>query len=260
MANKDYIAAEAIKLYIGDLEFDAIKTLSTKEYRMSQLQVLTSAGEHKNWLTRLQFSAPDMYKTLISKGFDPVTVPVQYTVIGKNNRTASVRAESLSLSNVRILWRFLDKQYNKPQAESLVDALSEDSLRDRFEQVYGESRRTAEERRQHDRISMSPCPYNPLYEKAICSKGFIWFGSNFYWRYFYFWMTPEEKAKHERLNPIKDGKRQSYIHQMLETATRERLRTKAIELGTLIKMSRNRDDFENNFRKTYGNGWQLELF
>jgi hypothetical protein len=44
MAKKDYTAAEAVKLYIGNLEFDAIRIIETGEYRMSQSQMLRAVN------------------------------------------------------------------------------------------------------------------------------------------------------------------------------------------------------------------------
>ncbi|MHC5939410.1 hypothetical protein [Nostoc sp.] len=35
MAKKDFAAAQAVELYIGNYRFDAIRIVETKEYRMS---------------------------------------------------------------------------------------------------------------------------------------------------------------------------------------------------------------------------------
>lgn len=255
MANKDYIAAEAAKLYIGDIEFDAIRVIKTGEYRMAQTQVLEPINLPKNWILRLHSDRPNLLQALLNLGFSGYTLSVKIN-------TGKVRsAKTLSLEDVTIFWEYQAFEHNNKDARVLLRALTQDSLRDRFSQVFNKPRATVEERRQSDnRILEKACAYDALYKKETCEKGFGWYGTHFYWRYFYFWMSLEEKATHERVNPVKNGRRQYYIHQMIEQETRERLRDKAIELGTLIKMSRSRDDFENNFRKVYGAGWQLDLF
>lgn len=73
-------------------------------------------------------------------------------------------------------------------------------------------------------------------------------------------MTPQEKAKHEQNNPVVNGKRDRKIHEWIEESTKDRLKEKAIELNVLLRQSNCRNAFENNFRSTYGQGWQQELF
>lgn len=123
----------------------------------------------------------------------------------------------------------------------------------------GEYQSSKQARAEVNRIMDTPWSWSLLYAKDTCSKGFLWYGSHFYWRYFYYWMNQEERAKHERVNPCKNGRRKYKIHQLIEPATRERLREKAIELGVLIKQSNCREAFERNFFATYGEGWQMDL-
>ena len=168
-----------------DLKFDAIRILSNGEYRVAQSQALEHAGEKKNWLTRLPDHAPELYKKLVRKGFDQVTLPVKYTKIGKNKRKIIVTAESLSLSCVSILWLFLNKEYNKPQTERLVEALVFDSLRDRFDEVYSLQRQSETRKYFDKRILDKADPWEKLFDKQMCVRVAQWFkSSDFYWDFF----------------------------------------------------------------------------
>ncbi|MBD2535661.1 hypothetical protein H6G97_42350 [Nostoc flagelliforme FACHB-838] len=80
MAKKDFTPAQAVELYIGNYRFDAIRIVGTKEYRMFQNHILETIGINKHWLTRLQFSLPRVYKTLIEQGLNQVTLSAKYTV------------------------------------------------------------------------------------------------------------------------------------------------------------------------------------
>jgi BarA-like signal transduction histidine kinase len=78
MPKKDYTPAEAVKLYVGDLEFDAIRIIETSEYRMSQSQVLKAISVAKYYLARLPYHAPDKAQRLANKGFTWVSLAVKY--------------------------------------------------------------------------------------------------------------------------------------------------------------------------------------
>jgi hypothetical protein len=149
-------------------------------------------------------------------------------------------------------------------AEATLDAVGEIGLtsyiQSKTQWLPSEYQSSFQSRQQLDRILDKPCPYEALYSKETCTKGFTWFGSSFYWRYFYNWMNHEERAKHEELNPLVNGQRKHRIHQWIEPDTKNRLRDKAIELGVLIRQSSNRDQFQNNFQAMYGSGYQLDLF
>lgn len=116
-----------------------------------------------------------------------------------------------------------------------------------------------------DRILNSPDPWRKLYEKEFCDRAFKWFGGRFYWDFCYCWMTPEEKAKHERLNPILrnlNGQtgRKYKIHQLIDFETRDRLTPRIRELAVLIGSNPTKERFLNGYCNLYGQGWQLELF
>ncbi|WP_146110862.1 hypothetical protein [Nostoc sp. 'Peltigera membranacea cyanobiont' N6] len=135
MAKKDFAAAQAVELYIGNYRFDAIRIVETKEYRMSQNHILETIGINKNWLTRLQFSLPRVYKTLVEQGLNQVTLSAEYTV-----KTTVTRAITWSLRDARIIWRYFDTKGNA-QARRLIDALSEvaDSIKSGVNDVQSNS-------------------------------------------------------------------------------------------------------------------------
>lgn len=122
MAKKDFTPAQAVELYIGNYRFDAIRIVETKEYRMSQNQILSTIGINRNWLITLPFKAPKVYQKLLGQGLNHVTLFAEYTVNG-----VETRAETISARDARIIWRYFNTKGNA-QARRLIDALSEDSL------------------------------------------------------------------------------------------------------------------------------------
>ncbi|MEA5606265.1 P63C domain-containing protein [Nostoc sp. UHCC 0252] len=268
MAKKDFTPAHAVELYIGNYRFDAIRIVETKEYRMSQNHILEAIGINKNWLTRLQFSLPRVYKTLVQQGLNQVTLSAEYTV-----KTTVTRAITWSLKDARIIWRYFDTKGNA-QARRLIDALSEDSLISRFEQVWGESR-TIEQRRIDDsRILNTPRPWTKLFETEFeenlariskLHKRHIQNGK-YYWEFVYNWMTPEEKAKLDIVNPIlPNGRRKYKIHQMLSKETKERLSPHVISVLVLMKSANSVTELRRLVQRQYGidqpnlfDGWNVE--
>jgi hypothetical protein len=117
-----------------------------------------------------------------------------------------------------------------------------------------------ESRNRINRILERKCPYNALYQKDVCDRAFGWFGCQFYWLYFYFWMSQQEKCDVDKRNPPINGRRKTKIHQWIEPETKERLRDKAIELGALILSARSKQQFIELFQNRYGKGWQKDMF
>jgi len=257
MSKDKYIKAEALPVLISDIELDGIRIIETGEYRMNQSQILEPIGENRNWITKtvtLPSSRQKDLEALQRKGLSMLPIRVQY------ERSGTVRrAVTWSLSDARIVWRHFDRKGNQ-MAEALIDLLSEDSLQDRWEQVWDE-RRTEEERHADDnRIMQQNAPYYALYQKKICDRAFSWFGTNFYWSYFYFWMSRQERCDLDNRNPPINGRRKTKIHQWIEPETKERLRDKAIELGALILAARSKQQFIELFQNRYGEGWQKDIF
>jgi hypothetical protein len=267
MANKDFTSAQAVEFYIGNYRFDAIRIIETKEYRMSQSQILDPIGIKRNWLTRLQFSLPRVYQILMEQGLDPFTVSAAYTV----NKTR-ISAVTRSLKDVRIIWRYFDKQGNA-SASLLVDALAEDSLKSRFEQVWGEERTLLERRTDDCRILSTPSPWTRVFETEFednlariskLHKKHIQNGK-YYWEFIYSWMTPEEKAQLDIVNPaLTNGRRRYKIHQMLSEKTKQRLTPHVTSILILMKSANSVPELRRLVQRQYGvdqpnlfDGWQI---
>jgi hypothetical protein len=149
-------------------------------------------------------------------------------------------------------------------AEETLDAIGDIGLNSYIQGKTGwlpnEYQSSQGSREKVSRILEKKCPYKALYKKPMCDRAFKWFGANFYWEYFYFWLTDEERARLERVNPVVKGQRKSRIHQWIEADTKERLRDKAFELGALIIGARSRQQFLDMFQANYGEGWQMDIF
>ena len=98
MAKKNFAAAQAVEVYIGNYRFDAIRIVETKEYRMSQNQILSIIGINRNWLIMLLLKSPKLNEKLTQQGLNHVTLPAEYTANGAGTRT-----ETISINDVRIM-------------------------------------------------------------------------------------------------------------------------------------------------------------
>ncbi|WP_193200874.1 hypothetical protein [Nostoc sp. MG11] len=268
MANKDFVAAQVVELYIGNYRFDAIRINQTKEYRMSQNQVLSSISVNRNWLIMLPSKSPKVYQRLVEQGLNHVTLFAEYTVNG-----VGTRAETISVKDARIIWRYFDTKGNA-QAQRLIDALSEDSLISRFDQVWGEQRTVEQRRRDDCRILDTPRPWTRMFETEFEShlaritklhKKSIRNGL-YYWEFIYGWMTPEEKAKLDIVSPaLPNGRRRYKIHQMLDKETKERLSPHVTSVLILMKSANSVDELRRLVGRQYGvdqpnlfDGWDMK--
>jgi hypothetical protein len=260
MSKDKYIKAEATTLNIGDLEFDAIRLSGTGEYRMSQEQTLAAIDEPKNWFSRLRKRGGVSAKTLLDMGLEWLRAENVLWVEYQNKDGKTVKAASRCLDDVDGCWEYHAETGNT-LAKRICRALRRDSLEDRFKQVYEEPRASKEERKASDnRVMQQNAPYDALYQKEVCERAFSWFGCQFYWSYFYFWMSRQEKCDLDNRNPPINGRRKTKIHQWIEPETKERLRDKAIELGALILAARSKQQFIELFQNRYGEGWQKDIF
>jgi hypothetical protein len=149
-------------------------------------------------------------------------------------------------------------------AEETLDAVGDIGLTSYIQAKTGwlpnEYQSSQQARESVNRIMEKKCPYEALYKKDMCETAFNWFGANFYWSYFYFWMSQQERCDLDNRNPPINGKRKSRIHQWIEIETKERLRDKAIELRALIVAARSKAHFIELFQNSYGDGWQMSIF
>jgi hypothetical protein len=263
MAKKDYTAAEAVKLYIGNLEFDAIRIIETGEYRMSQSQMLRAVNRVSRYFGEFESKTPDKAQRLKDKGFSWCRVRVKYHD-GQRFRYA----ETLSLKDVRIFWNFENKNGNE-HAETLVDVLTDDSLRDRFDQVYG-TRRTIEERRIDDiRVMDTPRKFHPLFgdENMDRIASFLKVGrnhpklANWMWQFVYHTLDATERAKLDNLNPVQpNGHRKQTIHQWLEENATEKHKQHFDKVLMVVNAAPSEQEFGDLFARLCGGKFQCRLF
>ena len=175
---------------------------------------------------------------------------------GRKVRTSEI---AISISDFRKIVRGLDKKEH-PLAVFLVDVLTDVALLQLFADGFSQELTASDRQVYINRLLEEILPWIRLYDKDLCTRGFRGYGARFYYKYFYFWLTAEEKAHLEKKNPVVNGKRKDRIYNWIEPKTRGRLKDKAIELAELVRESKNKVQFEQNFRNKYGQGWQLELF
>ena len=276
----EYIAAESKNLFIGTYALDAIRICESGEFRIAQKQSLELIEVDRFWLqnmvkalqregsalTQKQQDYNEAWKVLQSMGFTMFLKSVKYSRHDKRGRNIVITSESLSLPDVRILWRYFDKQGNK-KASDFIDALSEDSLRDRFRQIFHQERDSQEERRRQDNRVMD----NPrallelLYGNDICKKLNKLYKNHFqvarfFWTYCYGFLTPEERAKHEQMNPLVNKRRGWRIYQFLDEATIERLHPHVKTLYILIMAAHSKQQLESMLNEAFQEHNQMDLF
>jgi hypothetical protein len=148
-------------------------------------------------------------------------------------------------------------------AQDIDDAIGEIGLNSYIQGKTGwlssQQQSSVNARNAISRIVEAPNPWKRLYEKEACEKAFSWFGANFYWEYCYHWMTEEERAKLNAVNPPINGERKHRIHQYIEKEARERLTPKMQELCVLVDVCASRNEFITKYMRRYGLN-QLELF
>lgn len=224
----DYIKAEATSLFIGDIEFDAIRIIETKEYRVSLVQLLQPLDLPHNWFNTVCKKGTKAAKALQSMGFTQYVFPVEYSKNG-----VGTRAKALSLDDATIFIEYQAFEKSNPSALKVARTLMRDSLQDRWEQVW-DQRRTVSQRRADDNCILDcPEPWSPMFEQKFEANLERITGlhkchirnSQFYWEFIYRWLTTEERIKLDEINPIgENGRRRHKIHTCIEQSTKDRLR------------------------------------
>jgi len=240
------LTGTSVKLRFLDMDLDSIRLTDSKEYRFSKSQALAAIGRNKNYLARLRLDSPDKVQTLTIKGFTWVTVKVKF-----HDGTQYRNAETISLSDVRVLWRCEDR-WGNPTASDLIDVLSEDSLFDRCDQVWGETR-SQEARHERDRRMFDiPEIWSLMFDREVehhlsrlsgFHKRDIRNGK-LYWEFFYRWMTSDERIQMDAANPVLPcGRRKYKIHQFLTDETKVRMQVHIRAVFTLMKTARDMTDW-----------------
>jgi hypothetical protein len=118
---------------------------------------------------------------------------------------------------------------------------------------------TIDARYEITRLVREPNPWKRLYSARTCEKIRSWyFPRDFFWKFAYAWMTPEEIAFLNEHNPVIEGiwQRRDRIFQMLSQETRDRLAPEIAALCTLVESSTSRSDFETRWMRIHGNDQQ----
>jgi len=88
----------------------------------------------------------------------------------------------------------------------------------------------------------------------------------YYWEFVYSWMTPEEKLKLDRVNPVlPNGRRKHKIHQLLDETTKQRLLPHITSILILMKSANSVAELRRLVQRQYGvdqpnlfDGWKIE--
>jgi len=242
----EILTGTSVKLRFLDMELDSIRLTESKEYRFSKSQTLAAIGRNRDYLAVLAKKSPNKVQTLTSKGFTWVGVKVKF-----HDGLQYRHAETLSLADVRIFWRCEDR-WGNPTAADLIDILSEDSLSDRCDQVWGETR-SEESRHERDRRMFdTPEVWSLMFDREVeyhlarlsgLHKRDIRNGK-IYWQFFYRWMTPDERVQMDIDNPVLScGRRKYKIHQFLTPETKARMQVHIRAVFTLMKTARDMTDW-----------------
>jgi hypothetical protein len=235
-----------IKLGAIDLE---VFRLPSGEYALSQTQVCKIVNE--GTISYRDFLRSNSPEALQAKAFRTEKLGIE----GNNTKINSIPIECASL-----FWLHRFRLGNQLSG-SLIVACTMESIERRADKIFKKFRTEDDYNdRMSSRILTTADPYSVLFEKELCDKGFKWYGSNFYWIYFYFWMNKQERCDLDTNNPIINGVRKYKIHQWIEGETKERLKEKARELAILLLRSNCKQSFEATFAEWYGGTWQQRLF
>jgi P63C domain len=117
------------------------------------------------------------------------------------------------------------------------------------------------QRQEISRILETPQPWTRMFESEFeehlaritkLHKTHIRNGK-FYWELVYNWMTPEEKARLDIVNPVlTNGRRKYKIHQMLSSQTKQRLTPHVTSVLILMKSANSVDELRRLVGRQYG--------
>jgi hypothetical protein len=129
------------------------------------------------------------------------------------------------------------------------------------------------QRQEVSRILATPQPWTRMFESEFeenlaritkLHKTHIRNGK-FYWELVYNWVTPEEKAQLDIVNPVlTNGRRRYKIHQMLSDETKQRLTPHVTSILILMKSANSVPELRRLVQRQYGvdqpnlfDGWQI---
>jgi hypothetical protein len=149
---------------------------------------------------------------------------------------------------------------HKPEAKRSVAAFLRIGLESYIQGVTGYlpekyQASTQDARYQITRLVKEPNPWKLLYSREVCDRVRSWyFPRDFFWKFAYSWMTPQEVEFLNEHNPVIEGiwQRRDRIFQFLSDETRDRLAPEIAALCLLIETSTSRQDFETRYNRKHG--------
>lgn len=203
-----------------------------------------------------QQTAPKTLETLYGQEFYMTT-----KIVRRNKEVTPIRSKVA----VAII-RYYDR-LGYEQAQKSFDAFAEIGFDSYIQGAVGYlpddyQESTRDSRYEITRLIKEPDPWKRLYSAATCEKVRSWyFPRDFFWKFAYEWMTPDEILFLNEHNPVIPGilQRGNRIHQHLSEETRDRLAPEISNLCILIETSTSKQDFETRYSR--GKGYdQKEAF
>jgi hypothetical protein len=231
-----------------------IGALTLEGLMLSDGKFMITVQQVASLLSVPQKNAQRTFNGLLGESF-------QFLKVQANRSTRQNRPENaMDLTSFRILVRKLDRKGNEV-AGLIVDAFTEVALEQIWADAFGVSLTSEGRQKTLSRILDAPNPWEKMFEVSFCRKVYSWMGGRFYWVYLYDFLTPEERCKVDRLNPIDPvtGKRDDRIHQYFDDQMRDRLYRHAQRVTDLVDTSTGFQDFATRFARFSGNN-QLHLF
>jgi len=229
---KKILTGKVTQIQLGAISIEGL-LLEDGTFAIAQQQVATL-------FSVLPTSIPKMLRRLLGGSFQLFQV--------KTNRNDGTPRQNRSESAMNLIQfekvlRKLDRKGNKT-AQEITDGLVGLSFNQVWSDAFG-VQFNAESRRAYlkSRILDAPNPWVRMYDPRFCRRVFSWFGAHFYWLWVYDFLSPEEQAKHNRLNPVVNGKRDCRIHQYLDDSTKDRIKEHIRALVVLVDTSTSRQDF-----------------
>lgn len=157
------------------------------------------------------------------------------------------------------------------KAISVLVACTLESLERRADKAFGHNVSEEERNRRIDkrvRVMNQSREQKALYGDKACNQVAKFLGvsrgsfklANFFHTYIYDVLTPEEKAKLNRENPIVNGSRKETIHSWLEQNLAEDRKQHFNQILTILEVSVNEEEFKLFYRRKFGREFQMSLF
>ncbi|MEH2297566.1 MAG: hypothetical protein V7K88_00415 [Nostoc sp.] len=170
------------------------------------------------------------------------------------------------------------KRKGKAEAARALDAIGAIGINSFIQAQTGwlpdQYQSSRKQRQEVSRILATPQPWTRMFESEFeehlahitkLHKRHIRNGQ-VYWEFIYNWMTPEEKAKLDIVNPVlTNGRRKYKIHQMLSFETKERLTPHVTSILILMKSANSVAELRRLVQPQYGvdqpnlfDGWNVQ--